>query len=114
MAGAYQEIALGRDYTFTSNVAARVAALGVSIVNATFQFTAKAYPDYDGDGQAVLNTVPTANANVITVTIPASDTAGGLTHPLLLWEITALTAANGFYTLDAGRMAIVQPVRISP
>lgn len=114
MAGAYQEIAIGRDYSFTSNVSARVSALGITLSGATLQFTAKAYPEDEGDGEAILTATPTQNANVVTVSIPASATAGGLAYPLLFWEITTLTAANGFYTLDAGRMAIVQPVRISP
>lgn len=120
MAGAYQEIPIGRDYAFTTNVAARLSALGVNLVNAAFWFVAKQHPELDTDAQAVLSLSSGENAitcntstNVVTIAIASADTENLTSYNLLFWEITTLTSSNKYYTLDRGRMAIVQPVRLT-
>lgn len=113
MAGAYQEIPLGRDYSFTSNVSARLTEVGNNLTGATLYFFAKEYPDTDTNAAAIIAVTPTANnvTNVVTVSIPRVNTSLSKTYPLLFWEIS-MTSANALtYTLDQGRMAITQPVR---
>lgn len=113
MAGSYQEIPLNRDYSFTSNVATRLANVGNNLTGATLYFLAKESPEDDADSEAIINITPTActTTNVITVTIPRVNTNLGTLYPKLHWEIDCLTANNLFYTLDHGLLAIVQPVR---
>lgn len=116
MAGAYYEIPLGRDFSFTSNVANRVAELGTALANATLYFMAKDEPAIEEDADAIITITPTANTttNVITVTIPRINTTLNQLYPTLFWEISMLSAnSNLYYTLDQGRMAITQPVRLN-
>jgi hypothetical protein len=115
MAGAYQSIPLGRDYTFTTNVATRLTALSANMSGATLYFMAKQYPDWDTDSQAAITLTPTANTttNIVTVTIPRVNTSFGNVIPLMFWEVSMLTANNLFYTLDSGRMGITEPVKLS-
>lgn len=113
MAGAYQEIPLGRDYSFTSNVSTRLTAVGNNLTGATLYFFAKEYPDTDTNAAAIIAVTPTANnvTNVVTVSIPKVNTSLSQTYPLLYWELSMVSANNLTYTLDQGRMAITQPVR---
>lgn len=115
MAGAYQSIPLGRDYSFTTNVSARLTALGSNVNGATLFFLAKQYPEWDTDSQAAINVTPTVNniTNVVTVTIPRANVTFQNTIPLMFWEVSMVTANNLFYTLDSGRMGITEPVKIS-
>ena len=115
MAGEYQDIPLGRDYSFTSNVAARLLEIGNNLTGSTLYFLAKEHHD-DDNADAIINVTPTANTNtnVVTVTIPRANTDLSQVYPLLFWEISYLTANNLYYTLDQGRMAISQPVRDLP
>ena len=115
MSGAYQEIPLGRDYAFTTNVSTRLTELGATMVNATFYFLSKADPSLDEDADAVINVTPTANTttNVVTITIPRANTNPGYPVPQMFWEVSMLTASNLYYTLDQGRMALVEPVRLT-
>lgn len=113
MAGAYQEVPLGRDYSFTSNVATRLTEVGNNLTGATLYFFAKADPSVDNNAAAIIAVTPTANnvTNVVTVAIPSANTNLGITYPLLFWELSMTSANSKSYTLDQGRMAIVQPVR---
>ena len=113
MAGQYQSVPLGRDYSFTSNVASRLTEVGNNLTGSTLYFLAKQYPDTDLDSAAIVNVTPTANnvTNVVTVSIPRVNTNLAQPYPDLFWEISCLTANNLYYTLDQGRMAITQPVR---
>ncbi len=115
MAGAYQSIPIGRDYSFTTNVAARLTEVGNNLTGSTLYFLAKETPEWDTDSQAAINVTPTANnvTNIVTVTIPRANTAFPNAVPLMFWEISMLTANNLYYTLDQGRMAIVEPVRLT-
>lgn len=114
--GSYQSVPLGRDYSFTTNVASRLSTLGASLNGATLYFLAKQAPDWDDDTEAAINVTPTANAttNIVTVTIPRAQTTFANAIPLMFWEISMLTAnTNLFYTLDSGRMAVTEPVKLS-
>jgi len=113
MAGAYQEIPLGRDYSFTSNVATRLTEVGNNLTGATLYFMAKEEPATDSNAAAIIAVTPTANnvTNVVTVSIPSTNTNLSITYPLLFWELSMTSANSKSYTLDQGRMAIVQPVR---
>lgn len=113
--GSYQEIPLGRDYFFTTNVATRLTDLGATMVNASLYFLAKESPEVDDDADAIINVTPTANTttNVVTVTIPRVNTNLAQIYPHLFWEVSMKTASNLFYTLDQGRMAITEPVRLT-
>lgn len=113
MAGAYLSIPLNRDYSFTTNVASRLANVGNNLSGGTLYFLAKESPEADGDTDTVLNVTPTANTttNVVTVAIPRAQTNTGELYPKLHWEIDLLTANNLFFTLDHGLGAIVLPVR---
>ena len=113
MAGAYQEVPLGRDYSFTSNVSTRLTEVGNNLTGATLYFFAKANPDTDSNAAAIIAVSPTANnvTNVVTVAIPSVNTNLGTTYPLLFWELSMTSANSKSYTLDQGRMAVVQPVR---
>lgn len=112
MAGAYLEIPLGRDYTFTTNVASRLANVSANMSGGTLYFLAKRDIFADADADAILAETPTANvnSNVVTVTIPRANT-GTATVNVASWELSLLTAGNSYYTLDSGRLAIVEPVR---
>lgn len=114
MAGAYLEVPLARDYSFTSNVASRLTEVGNNLNGSTLYFMAKQYPDTDLNAAAIISVTPTANTttNVVTVTIPRVNTALTQTFPQLYWEISMLSANNLSYTLDQGLMAITQPVRL--
>ncbi len=116
MSGAYQSVPLGRDYAFTSNVAARLVEVGNNLTGSTLYFMAKQNPEWDDNGDAIINVTPTANnvTNIVTVTIPRANTNLAQVYPLLFWEISCLTANNLYYTLDSGRMAITEPVRELP
>lgn len=113
MAGAYLEVPLGRDYSFTSNVALRLTAVGNNLTGSTLYFFAKEYPDTDSNTAAIIAVTPTGNnvTNVVTVAIPRVNTSLSQTYPLLHWELSMTTANNLSYTLDQGRMAVTQPVR---
>lgn len=113
MAGAYLEIPLGRDYSFTSNVAARLTEVGNNITGATLYFLAKQYPDTDANSAAILSTTPTANnvTNIVTVSLNSAQTNLALTYPSLFWELSMVSANSKTYTLDQGRAALTQPVR---
>lgn len=115
MPGAYHEIPLGRTYLLQSNVASRLSNLSATLTGATLFFMAKRDPLQDADADAVLTATPTANvnSNVVSVAISAAATANAAIENLLYWEISCLTNGNAaYYTLDGGRMALVQPVRI--
>ena len=113
--GAYLSVPLGRDYWFTTNVAARLTEVGNNLTGSTLYFLAKETPDYDLDSQAAINVTPTANnvTNVVTVTIPRANVTFANTIPLMFWEVSMLTANNLFYTLDSGRMAVTDPVKLT-
>ena len=113
MAGAYLSVPLGRDYSFTSNVDARLANVSNNLTGSTLYFLAKCDIFNDDDSQAIINVTPTANTttNVVTVTIPRAKTNLAQIYNLLFWEISMLTQNNLYYTLDGGRMAIGEPVR---
>lgn len=113
--GSYQSVPLGRDYSFTTNVASRLTTLGANVNGATLYFMAKQAPDWDDDTEAAINVTPTVNnvTNVVTVTIPRANVAFANAIPLMFWEVSMLTANNLFYTLDSGRMAVTEPVKLS-
>lgn len=113
MASPYLEIPLNRDYSFTTNVASRLLALGNNLTGATLYFLAKGDPDNDEDTNNIFTITPTANTttNVITVTIGRSVTDLNTTYPKFYWEISCLTANNLFYTLDQGLGCVTQPVK---
>ncbi len=112
-AGAYLEVSLGRDYSFTSNVAARLLEVGNNLTGATLYFMAKSEPSDDANSQAVIAVTPSANnvTNIVTVSMSSANTNLGQVYPLLFWELSMTSANSKTYTLDQGRMAITQPVR---
>lgn len=112
MAGAYLEIPLGRDFSFQTNVASRLANVSANMSGGTLYFLAKRDIFADSDADAILAETPTANvnSNVVTVTIPRANTGGAIVN-VATWELSLLTAGNSYYTLDSGRLAIVEPVR---
>ncbi len=85
------------------------------MVNANLFFLAKGYPYIDNDDEAIINVTPTANTttNIVTVNIPRVNTSFPNAIPSMFWEISMLTASNLYYTLDQGRMAITEPVRLT-
>jgi len=117
MAGAYLSIPRNRDYSFSSNVAARLADVGNNLTGATLYFVAKVDPDNNTDTAVVFN-LTSANgvsantsSNIITVSINASLVPSS--YNVASWEISCVTANAKFYTLDHGLLAITQPVKLT-
>lgn len=118
MAGAYQEIPIGYDFFFTTNVSTRVAALSANLTSATFSWVAR---EFDSDMETTLTNVfavasnTTANgtvtvnttSKVATITLKSAYTATAAEASLLFWMLT-VDQANGLkYVLDQGRAATI-------
>jgi uncharacterized membrane protein len=118
MAGAYQEIPIGYDFFFTTNVTTRVAALSANLTSANFSWVAR---EFDSDMETTLTNVFAVTSNsttngtisvnttskVATVSLNAAYTATALSKPLLYWMLT-VNQANGLkYVLDQGRAATI-------
>jgi hypothetical protein len=118
MAGAYQEIPIGFDYFFTSNVATRRAALSANFTSATYSWVLREFNEDENDSATniiALTNTPSANGNVsvnattnvATVTVTKACTANVAAKPLLYW-VLSVTQADGLkYVLDQGRGCVV-------
>lgn len=116
MAGAYQEIPLGQDYFFTTNVSARVTSVNANLTSATYAFVIQKDPDLGTGAETILSLTDTPNSNgsvsmntstkIATITI--TDTAVNSVYNVAYWRLRATTAAGLVYTLDQGRAAFVQ------
>lgn len=113
MAGAYLEILQGDDYSYSTNVA--VDGVIQNIAGAAVQFLAKESPEWEADGQAVVNASTaggeiTISNNVITMTLNAATTANIPQANLCFWAMKLTTALGFNYTVDRGRLTVLAPI----